>query len=170
MCRQYRSFENTVRKGEIARNEQFFLFPQCFLPIWRTFCQFHLIWNCRLQTLSVWKSLKFVIWERVKIVNALNPFSQSMTQVMFSSLCQTFNKCVLILFICICQNFIPLDLTPTTWQIFRLVQIESICSQQNKYEWKIEICFAKGRNTMGEKEKKHFVIFPQCFLSFRKLI
>ena len=25
--------ENTVEKGEIARNEQFLLFPQCFLPI-----------------------------------------------------------------------------------------------------------------------------------------
>ena len=30
---QYKSFENTVGKGEIARNEQFLLFPQCFLPI-----------------------------------------------------------------------------------------------------------------------------------------
>ena len=27
------SFENTVGKGEISRNEQFLLFPQCFLPI-----------------------------------------------------------------------------------------------------------------------------------------
>ena len=27
-------FENTVGKGEIAQNEQFLLFPQCFLPIW----------------------------------------------------------------------------------------------------------------------------------------
>ena len=26
-------FENTVGKGEIARNEQFLLFPQCFLPV-----------------------------------------------------------------------------------------------------------------------------------------
>ena len=26
-------FENTVGKGEIARNEQFFLYPHCFLPI-----------------------------------------------------------------------------------------------------------------------------------------
>ena len=34
-------FENTVEKGEIARKEQFLLFPQCFLPVWRTFCQFH---------------------------------------------------------------------------------------------------------------------------------
>ena len=33
-------FENTVGKGEIARNEQFLLFPQCFLPIWKTFCNF----------------------------------------------------------------------------------------------------------------------------------
>ena len=30
---QYKSFENTVGKGEIARNEQFLLFPQCFSPI-----------------------------------------------------------------------------------------------------------------------------------------
>ena len=30
-CLQYKSFENTVGKGEIARNEQFLLFPLCFL-------------------------------------------------------------------------------------------------------------------------------------------
>ena len=41
MCLQYKSFENTVGKGEIARNEQFLLFPQCFPPIWRTFYHFH---------------------------------------------------------------------------------------------------------------------------------
>ena len=63
---QYKSFENTVGKGEIARNEQFLLFPQCFLTIWKTFCQFPQIWNCSLQTLSVLKGLKYVIWERVK--------------------------------------------------------------------------------------------------------
>ena len=34
MCLQYKSFENNVRKGEIAHNEQFLLFPQCFLPFW----------------------------------------------------------------------------------------------------------------------------------------
>ena len=27
------AFENTVGKGEIARNEQFLLYPQCFLSI-----------------------------------------------------------------------------------------------------------------------------------------
>ena len=44
--------KNTVGKGEIARNEQFLLFPQCFLPVWITFFHFHQIWNCHLQTLS----------------------------------------------------------------------------------------------------------------------
>ena len=29
-CLQYKSFENTVGKGEIARNEQFLLFPTVF--------------------------------------------------------------------------------------------------------------------------------------------
>ena len=62
-CLLYKSFENTVGKGEIARNEQFRLFPQCFLPV---FCHLHQVQNCRLQSLSVWKSLKFVVWERVK--------------------------------------------------------------------------------------------------------
>ena len=32
---KYKSSENTVGKGEIARNEQFLLFPQCFLSFWR---------------------------------------------------------------------------------------------------------------------------------------
>ena len=43
MCLQYKSFENTVGKGEIAHIEQFLLFPQCFLPAWRTFCRFNQI-------------------------------------------------------------------------------------------------------------------------------
>ena len=48
-------------KREIARNEQFLLFPQCFLPVWITFFHFCQIQNCSLQTLSVWRSLKFVV-------------------------------------------------------------------------------------------------------------
>ena len=36
-----------------------------FYPFWRTFRHFHQTSNCRLQTLSVRKSLKFVVWERV---------------------------------------------------------------------------------------------------------
>ena len=31
-CLQYMSFENTAGKGEIASNDQFLLFQQCFLP------------------------------------------------------------------------------------------------------------------------------------------
>ena len=36
---------------------QYLLFQQCFLLVGITFCHFYLISNCRLQTLSVWKSL-----------------------------------------------------------------------------------------------------------------
>ena len=36
-----KSLKNTVGKGEIARNEQFLLFPPCFLPIWSTFHNFY---------------------------------------------------------------------------------------------------------------------------------
>ena len=40
MCLYYKSFENTVSKGEIAHNEQFLLFSRCFLRVWRTFGNF----------------------------------------------------------------------------------------------------------------------------------
>ena len=61
-----RSFENTVEKAEIDRNEQFHLIATVF-PI----LQFNfLLFSSNLKLLSayffsVWKSLKFVIWERV---------------------------------------------------------------------------------------------------------
>ena len=77
MCLQYKSFENTLRKGEIARNEQFLPFLQCFPPIWRSFCLFLHIWNCHLQTVSVWNILKFVVWERVNSGYLLNSTTQS---------------------------------------------------------------------------------------------
>ena len=40
-CLQYKSFENTVGKGEIASSKQFLLFAQCFVPLSsRTFDHF----------------------------------------------------------------------------------------------------------------------------------
>ena len=53
-------------KREIAHNEQFLLFSQCFLPVWRAFHPFQQIRNSRLQTLLVWESLQFVVWKWVK--------------------------------------------------------------------------------------------------------
>ena len=35
-CLQYKPFENTAGKGEIVHNEQFLLFPQCFLSVSKT--------------------------------------------------------------------------------------------------------------------------------------
>ena len=71
-CLQYKSFENTMGKGEMACSEQFLLFPQCFIHDWITLFQFH--YNLKLSsansfTLSVWKTLKLVVWERVKVRN-----------------------------------------------------------------------------------------------------
>ena len=53
-------------RGEIACYKQFLLSRQHFLPIWITFCHFHQIKNCCLQTFSIWKIPKFVVVERVK--------------------------------------------------------------------------------------------------------
>ena len=40
-CLPYESFENTVGKREITRNEQFLLLPQRLLPDCRTFYHFY---------------------------------------------------------------------------------------------------------------------------------
>ena len=62
MCLQYKSFENTAGKREIAYNEQFLLFP-----VFSTHLENPLPFssNLKLQALSVWKSLEYIIWERV---------------------------------------------------------------------------------------------------------
>ena len=39
-CLQYKSFENTTGKGEIARNEQFLLLPTVFSTYFGTFLPF----------------------------------------------------------------------------------------------------------------------------------
>ena len=61
MCLLYKSFENTVGKGEIACREQFLFFPQCFVPFLRTFCHIQQIQNYRIQIVSFWNSLNFVV-------------------------------------------------------------------------------------------------------------
>ena len=43
-----------------------------FSTIQKALCHFHQIQNCRLQTLSIWRGLKFVIWERVKLQRTEN--------------------------------------------------------------------------------------------------
>ena len=53
------TFENIVGKGEIARDEQFLLFPQCFLPYQKIIFEFHHVLKCRLQTLSIWDGRQF---------------------------------------------------------------------------------------------------------------
>ena len=95
-------------KGEIAHNEEFLLFPLHFYLFGGTFGHFHRTWHCHLQTLSVWKSLKFVFWEsicrwqrkcysaisfgkgrkhfgneRKSCIRAFSPFSQMFTKVSF---------------------------------------------------------------------------------------
>ena len=47
-------------------------------------CHFHQIWNCCLQTLSVWKSLKFAVWERFNN-NIFHP-SWNIIQFFFSKI------------------------------------------------------------------------------------
>ena len=58
---QHKFFENTAGKGEIAPNEQFHLFPQCFLPFWRTFRHFNQLEFviCRLSQFERVKNLLF---------------------------------------------------------------------------------------------------------------
>ena len=48
-----------MRKGEIACNNQFLLFSQCFLPYMALIFHFKCTLKCRLQFVLIWTSLKF---------------------------------------------------------------------------------------------------------------
>ena len=66
LCVCSKSLLKTLREKEkLLVKSNFSFSPSVFVPILRTTCHFHQIRNCRLQSLSVWKSLKFVPWERV---------------------------------------------------------------------------------------------------------
>ena len=73
---QYNVIENNVGKGDIDRYEQFLFFPQYLQPVKRTFCHFHQSRNCRLQTLSVWKGLKFLVSRRLSSSKCIYLFSE----------------------------------------------------------------------------------------------
>ena len=62
-------------KEKLLIISNFYFSRSVFYPFLRIFCHFLKIWNCRLQTLSVWKSLKFVVWERVKPCSAAREHS-----------------------------------------------------------------------------------------------
>ena len=69
-CLQDKSFENTVGKGEIARNEQFLLFPQWFSTLLENLLPFS--FNLELSfanSFSLEKS-KSVLWERVNLISS----------------------------------------------------------------------------------------------------
>ena len=49
-------------KEKLLETSNFSFSQSVFYMFWITFFYFRQIWNCRLQTFSVWKSLKFVVW------------------------------------------------------------------------------------------------------------
>ena len=63
-CLPCKLLENFVGKREIARNCSFS--RRAFYPLGELSAIFIKIWNCRLQTVLVWKRLKLVVWEKVK--------------------------------------------------------------------------------------------------------
>ena len=79
-CLQYMSFENTVGKGQVALNEQLLLFPvfstllENVLPF---SSNFKLSPTNSFGLVSVWRSLKFVIWERVCVHELIQSTSGS---------------------------------------------------------------------------------------------
>ena len=55
------------KKEKMLVTSKLLLFPQSFLPFQKTSCHFHQIKISHLRTLSVWKSLKFIVWERLTL-------------------------------------------------------------------------------------------------------
>ena len=105
-------------------------------------CHFHQIQNCRLQTLSFWKSLKFIIRERVKkkvIPSSINHFFNTYSTELTHSLIHHF------------------ETVPNSWKLQMTTEMWLL------KDFKIQIAW----NTLWKKVKllkmSNFTFFPQCF-------
>ena len=132
MCQQYKSIKKTLWEKEKLLVKSNFSFFQCFLLIWRTFCYFHQIWNCHLQTLSVWKCLKFVIWERLKVLSA-NSINSEKAKI-FMAFYGLVN-----------------GLTLSQRTNFKLFETERLWRRQFKIWWKWQKVFPMGRKHCGKR-------------------
>ena len=69
-------------KEKLLVTSNFSFSHSVFYPFWRTLCHSHQTKICRLQTLSVWKGVKFVVWERV---NSASQIYKVMLHIALSS-------------------------------------------------------------------------------------
>ena len=116
---------------------------------------FHHILNCLLQTLSVWKSLKFVVWERAKVLI----FQPSIKEDLFFTGS---------------NGTLPRPTPPPHPErfVFTLYAFELYNRLQNKLWFFLCLQYKSFENTMGKGEiarNEQFFLFPQCFLSFLSL-
>ena len=65
-------------------------------------------------------------------------------------------------------QFIDIELSQRRKHIFRLVQIESFCRQQNKCDSKTEICLCKGGKHCGKRRKCWLPACSPCPTMFSK--
>ena len=126
-----------------------------FHPIWRTFYHFNQIWNCCLKTPSVWKNLKFVLWEWV------NPLPDD--KILPSSKLKTFTTKMSLWLKR--SNFSLKGWT--LWDIEEVL-VTGVLSLFPKYlkrasfsdgkitHWKLEIHFEKVRETCKKRRKSWF--------------
>ena len=65
-------FKTLWEKEKLLIFSNFSSSHSAFYPLGELSAIFIKVKNCRLQTLSIWKSLKFVVWERVKDYTTCN--------------------------------------------------------------------------------------------------
>ena len=129
-------------------------------PFRRTLCHFHQLQNCGLQNLSVWKSLKFVVWEKANIVE--------MAIDSLRVLCSLITKrCFGIEFRSLCNsNFYH------TVAGNNLMQECFLTLTYPNKPWFSCVCSTSLLKTRWEKEKMLFTSnfsFTQCFFLFGEL-
>ena len=85
-----------LRCGGITSNSSF---PTVFSTHLENFLPFYQIWNCLLQTLSVWKSPKFVVWERINLTYIIVLLQDLKTVILlFTSIIMSVHICMLPIF------------------------------------------------------------------------
>ena len=132
-------------------------------------CHFRQILNCCLQTPSVWKSLKFVVWERV---NSL-PHDSDFTALLEKRLKTLWEKEKMLVNSIFSFSYNVLYPSKYEFNFFCHIILFSVKAFNPLPDnfWDLWHWGRSLLKTLWEKEKnankQHFLLFSKCFLSYQ---
>ena len=128
----------------------------CFLPVSKLFCHFHWIWIYHLQGLSLWKSLKFVVWE----LEGCQTLLKWLNKYHWLKRKHSGQKAKMMV-----TSIFSLTLYQTTKSSDQS-KLKALADDKINVTQKLKFVSGRVENILGKGENagyQHFLLLPKCF-------